>query len=144
MPSVRERILAQLETELAGVAGVTVERDAALPTSVPAGGLLVLRDGGDSDPRRTFNGIDDLTLSADVEVYQGSDPGADLDTLRAAVTAALLAAPTHGDLAIDTTPAGTTPLNPLQVEGARPFEAVSLAFTVRYWTAEGDPNALAP
>ena len=144
MPSVRERILAQLETELAGIPGPTVDRDSALPTTLPAGGLLVLRDGGDSEPRRTFNGVDDLTLSVDVEVYQGSDPGAGLDTLRAAATTALLADPTHGDLAVDTTAAGTTPLNPLQVEGAAPFEAVSLGFTVRYWTAEGDPNALAP
>ena len=45
MPSMREQVLSALFDRLQLIAGGTVKRNEALPASVPAGGLVILRDG---------------------------------------------------------------------------------------------------
>ena len=50
MSSIREQILAALLARLETVPGATVKREAPLPETVPAGGLIILRDGDPGDP----------------------------------------------------------------------------------------------
>jgi hypothetical protein len=45
MASHREKVLSALFGRLQGVPDATVRRNEALPASVPAGGLVILRDG---------------------------------------------------------------------------------------------------
>jgi hypothetical protein len=144
MPSIREQILVALETTLQGIGGPSVERDAALPMKVPAGGLVVLRDNGDV-PRADFAGADQYDLTVTVEVlHDSADTTTTVDALRTQVIATLMADRTVGGLAVDLRRGPASELDPLHVEGAAPWSAVSLAFTILYWTAEGDPERLAP
>ncbi len=50
MTSKREEVLSALHALLSTLDGVTVERNADLPTKVPAGGLAILRDGSPGEP----------------------------------------------------------------------------------------------
>jgi len=50
MASHREQVLAALFARLQGVPDATVRRNEALPVSVPAGGLIILRDGDPGEP----------------------------------------------------------------------------------------------
>ncbi len=144
MASVRERILLAVVARLQAIAGATVRRDTALPERVPAGGLLVLRDGGEV-PRADFAGADQYDLRIAVEVFVDTgDPTASLDALRTEIVRALLGERTLGGLAVDLREGATSELDPLHVEGAAPFQARALDFVVDYWTAEGDPDRLAP
>ena len=55
MPSMREQVLSALFDRLRLIAGGTVKRNEALPASVPAGGLVILRDGDPGEPDVTLN-----------------------------------------------------------------------------------------
>jgi hypothetical protein len=144
MPSIREQILTALETALLGIGGPSVERDTALPMKVPARGLIVLRDNGDV-PRADFTGADQYDLNVAVEILHDSADGTTtMDQLRTQVVKALMADRTVGGYAVDLHQGPASELDPLHVEGAAPWSAVSLAFTILYWTAEGDPERLAP
>lgn len=55
MPSKRERVLGALLATLQAVAGPEVRRGGDLPTRVPAGGLLTLRDGEPGEPEVTMS-----------------------------------------------------------------------------------------
>ena len=55
MPSMREQALSALFDRLQLIAGGTVKRNEALPSSVPAGGLVILRDSDPGDPDVTLN-----------------------------------------------------------------------------------------
>ena len=55
MPSTREQVLSALFDRLQLIAGGTVKRNEALPASVPAGGLVILRDGDPGEPDVTLN-----------------------------------------------------------------------------------------
>jgi hypothetical protein len=50
MTSKREEVLSALHDLLATLAGVEVQRNAELPGAIPAGGLLILRDGNPGEP----------------------------------------------------------------------------------------------
>lgn len=55
MPSKREQVLDALLATLQAVAGPEVRRGGDLPTRVPAGGLLTLRDGEPGEPEVTMS-----------------------------------------------------------------------------------------
>ena len=59
--SLREQILAALFGRLKMIAGAAVRRNEALPQTVPAGGLVILRDGDPGEP--------DVTLDLRTEFY---------------------------------------------------------------------------
>ena len=48
--SKREDVLTALFAALAGVGGATVARNLALPTRIPAAGLVIMRDGTPGEP----------------------------------------------------------------------------------------------
>ena len=55
MSSKREQVLATLLSTLRAVPNAAVKRNEALPSSVPAGGLVILRDGDPGEPDVTLN-----------------------------------------------------------------------------------------
>ena len=55
MPSKREQVLDALLATLQAVAGPEVRRGGDLPTRVPTGGLLTLRDGEPGEPEVTMS-----------------------------------------------------------------------------------------
>lgn len=141
MTTVWERIAADAKAALDGIGGPTALRDEGVPQEIPAGGLLVLRTG-EATLTAGFAGVDDLEGELRVECFEGA--AASLDSLRAAAIQALLADPGRGGLAIDTRLQGWSDLNDFAIGGARPFEGIEIAFRVRFWTAEGDPEQPAP
>ena len=74
MPSATETALAALKTVLDGVSGPTVKRNEELPAEVPAGGLIILRDGDPGEPEVLLSPTSyQYEHIADVEVlYQGA------------------------------------------------------------------------
>ena len=64
MPSTREQVLSALFDRLQLIAGGTVKRNEALPSSVPAGGLVILRDGDPGEPDVTLNPRSESTATA--------------------------------------------------------------------------------
>jgi len=136
MPTPRETILAALHARLAALAA-TVLRGAVLPERVPAGGLLILRDGEPGEP--------DITLSplayhyqhrAEIEaVVQSGDRDAAFDTLCTGVGAALAADRTLGGLCDWVEAEAPRPVD-LPVEGAASLKAAVIPVVLHYTTAD--------
>ena len=51
------------------VSKTKVERNTAAPEKIPAGGLIVLRDGDRGEPEQTLGGISGVYYSHTIEVY---------------------------------------------------------------------------
>jgi len=66
MPSTRESALQALHQALQTLTGPTVRRNAVVPERVPAGGLVVLRDGDPGEP--------DIVLSPTTYSYEHEVP----------------------------------------------------------------------
>jgi hypothetical protein len=58
-----EQILDALKALLETVPDAVVERNSALPETVPAGGLIILRDGDPGEPEQALGGSGMLTTS---------------------------------------------------------------------------------
>lgn len=130
----REDILDAVAAALGMLAGVAVERETDFPDSVPAGGLMIVRDGGDVfDP--AFVSLDQFRLSVQVEVFVArSGATTTLNELRTAAVEAVLADRTLGGLAVDIPSWSLTELDTLHGEISALFEAISIAFIVDYRT----------
>lgn len=137
MPSIRETILVALHARLTALTA-TALRGEVLPERVPAGGLLILRDGEPGEP--------DVTLSplryhyqqrAEIEaVVQGAARDAAFDTLTSSVGAALTADRTLGGLCDWIEAEAPQPVD-LPVEGAASLKAAVIPVVVHY--ATNDP-----
>jgi hypothetical protein len=144
MASIREQILAAMVAGLESISGPVVARDAALPEKVPVGGLVILRDNGEV-PQAAFSGADQYELRVAIELFADTtDATTSLDALRTAAITTFLADRTVGGLAVDVREGPTSELDPLHAEGAAPIAARVVEFVVDYWTAEGDPDRIAP
>lgn len=101
MASARETALLALYTLLQGVSGPEVLRNADLPEDVPAGGLVILRDGK-TDPEATEETLSPHTYHyqhhAEVEVYSqlgtAEERDEQIDDVQQAIGAAMAANPT--------------------------------------------------
>ena len=138
MPSLREQVLAALLARLMTVTGPTVRRNEVLPEKVPAGGLVIVRDGDPGEPEVVLSPLTRLWRHAvPVEVFvqhgDASERDRRLDALAEAVTAALVADRGLGGLAdwLDVTPPA---IEPLAIEGAAAVLAATLTVTVHYAT----------
>ena len=49
-----EQVLASIRALLEAMPGATVERNSVLPEKVPAGGLIILRDGDPGEPEQAL------------------------------------------------------------------------------------------
>jgi len=136
MPTTRETILTALHARLITLP-VTALRGEVLPERVPAGGLLILRDGEPGEP--------DVTLSpltyhyqhrAEIEaVVQGADRDVAFDTLCASIGAALAADRTLGGLCDWIEAEAPQPVD-LAVEGAASLKAGIIPVVLHYETMD--------
>ena len=104
-----EQILGFLNARLEAITGATVERNSAVPEKIPAGGLLILRDGAPGEPEQSLGGfgIAYCRQNAEIEIYVESGDvafrDATFDTLLQQIGTVLDADPTLGGLAFGLT-----------------------------------------
>jgi hypothetical protein len=144
MPSTREQVLSALFDRLQPIAGGTVKRNEALPQSVPANGLVILRDGDPGEPDVTLNPRTEFyNHRAEIEVFVtqpvGGGGGAALDMLLSEIGAALAADRSLGDLA-ENLFWSAPETGVLAIEGAAPILTARITVTVEYLVS--DPLAL--
>jgi len=136
MTSKREQVLAALSGQLRGIAGAAVKRNEALPVSVPAGGLVILRDGDPGEPDVTLNPRTEFySHRAEIEVFVtrpvDGDGEAVLDALLSRIGAALAADRSLGGLA-ENLFCSAPETSVLAIEGAAPIFAARLTITIEY------------
>jgi len=140
MPSIREQILAALLARLETVPNATAKREAPLPETVPAGGLIILRDGDPGDPEVVLSPVTYLwEHQAEIEVIlqRGQDDdSAALDTLLMAVGAALSTDRSLGGLA-EWLDWGAPKTSGLAIDGAAALRGATVPVTIHY--ASPDP-----
>jgi hypothetical protein len=135
MTSKTEQVLNTLHAALSALAHC--ERNIGLPQKVPAGGLLVLRDGDPGEPERVLGGFGGVYYSHEVEievyVAEGDDAARDaaFDTLITGVGAALDADPTLGGLADGMTYARPS-VDVESIEGAATIKSGVILLIVEY------------
>ncbi len=140
MPTTRETILQALLAAIETVPDATVLREDILPERVPAGGLLILRDGDPGAPEVTLSPLAyHYEHRAEIEVIvQGKTPAARataFDTLMQAIGAALAADRTLGSLCDWTEAQAPQPVD-LPVEGAAAIKAAIIPVILTYTTAD--------
>lgn len=140
MDSVREQILAALLVRLEMVPDATVKREAPLPETVPAGGLIILRDGDPGDPEVLLSPISYLwehQTEIEVILQRGQDDdSAALDTLLMAVGATLSTDRSLGGLA-EWLDWGAPKTSGLAIDGAAALRGATVPITIHY--ASPDP-----
>jgi hypothetical protein len=143
MSSTREQVLSALFDRLRSVGGATVRRNECLPQTVPAGGLVILRDGEPGEPDVTLNPRTEFYgHRAEIEAYvtQPVTGGgeAELDRLLSAIGSALAADPSLGGLA-ENLVCSAPIVEAVAIEGAPPILCARLTVTIDYLV--GDPLA---
>jgi len=136
MPTPRETILQALLAALQTVPA-SILRGEVLPERVPAGGLLILRDGEPAEPEVTLSPLAyHYQHRAEIEaVVQGTDRDVAFDTLTASIGAALAADRTLGGLCDWVEAEAPRPVD-LPVEGAVSLKAAVIPVILHYTTAD--------
>ena len=140
MPTPRETTLQALLAALQTVAGASTLRSYVLPERVPAGGLVILRDGEPGEPEVTLSPLRyHYEHRAELEVVvQGKTPAdrdAAFDALTSAIGAALAADRTLGGLCNWVEAEAPRPVD-LPVEGGQALKAAIIPVTLHYSTAD--------
>ena len=140
MPTPHETILQALLAALQTVPDATVLREEILPERVPAGGLVILRDGDPGAPEVTMSPLAyHYEHRAEIEVIvQGKTPAARataFDTLLQSIGAALAADRTLGGLCDWTEAQAPQPVD-LPVEGAAALKAAIIPVILTYTTTD--------
>ena len=144
MTSKREQALSALFDQLRAISLAVVKRNEALPQSVPAGRLVILRDGDPGEPDVTLNPVH-LFYShrAEIEAFvpQLSSGGrkALLDALLGDIGTALAADRSLGGL-VENLFWSAPEISVLAIEGAAPILCARVIVTLEYLTA--DPLAV--
>jgi len=136
MPTHRETILQALLAAIETVTNATVLREGILPERVPAGGLLILRDGDPGVPEVMLSPLSySYEHKAELEVIvQGktsADRAAAFDTLVQAIGAALSANRTLGGRCDWVEAAAPKPVD-LPVEGGEALKAAVIPVVLHY------------
>ena len=136
MPSTRETILTALHARLSALAA-NVLRGEVLPERVPAGGLLILRDGEPGEPEVTLSPLTyHYRHRAEIEaVVQGPDRDATFDMLCASMGTVLAADRTLGGLCDWVEAEAPRPID-LAVEGAASLKAGVIPVVLHYSAAD--------
>ena len=139
MPTIREKILTTLLARLETFPAATVKREAPLPETVPAGGLIILRDGDPGDPEVLLSPPAFLWQhQAEIEVIVGGTDDkaiAALDNLLAAIGLALAVDRTLGGLA-DWLEWSAPKTSQLAIDGAAGLRGAVVTVTVHYASAD--------
>ena len=143
MASHREQVLAALFGRLQGVPDATVRRNEALPVSLPAGGLIILRDGDPGEPDVTLNPRTEYyTHRAEIEAFVTQAVGGggeeELDALLSWLGARLNIDRSLGGLA-ENLSWSAPETSVLAIEGAAPILTARITVTIEYLV--GDPLA---
>ena len=134
-----ERVIEAVKGLLEAVPEAKVERNTAVPEKVPAGGLIVLRDGDPGEPEQSLGGFGGAYYShmVEVEVYvedgDAATRDAAFDSLVQEIGAALDADPTLGGLAYGMT-YGRPEIDTEAVAGAPAIKTGTITVTVDYET----------
>jgi hypothetical protein len=132
-----EQVLDALKALLETVPGATIDRNNVLPEKVPAGRLIILRDGDPGEPEQSLGGFGNAYYehAVEIEVYveEGDAAARDaaFDDLLKQIGAALEADPTIGGLAFGLT-YGRPETSIEAVSGARAIKTATLTVTVDY------------
>jgi hypothetical protein len=143
--SLREQILTAVCRRLQTLPEPVVRRNEPLAQSVPAGGLVILRDGEPGEPDVTLNPRSEFynhAVELEVFVAQPVNGGGeqDLDALLVEIGAALAADPSLGDLAENLYWSAPV-VEAVAIEGAPPILGARLTVTIDYLVS--DPLAAA-
>ena len=139
MPSKPEQILEAIKALILTVPSAKVERNTAVPEKIPAGGLIVLRDGNPGDPDMALGGFGGAYYSHDIEVEVYVEEGdaavrdAAFDALVQETGTALESDPTLGDLAFGMT-YSRPEIDTEAVIGAPAIKHGTITVTVEYET----------
>ena len=132
-----EQILRRLKTWLETIAGATVERNSAVPEKIPAGGLLILRDGMPGEPEQSLGGFGGAYCrqDAEIEIYvengDATARDAAFDTLLQEIGVVLDDDPTLGGLAFGMT-FGRPEIDTEAVVGAPAIKAGTLIVAIEF------------
>jgi len=132
MPTLRETILQALLATLQTVPG-TILRGETLPERVPAGGLVILRDGEPGEPEVTLSPLRyhyEHRVKLEV-VVQVPERDAVFDTLASDIGTALAADRTLGGLCDWVEAEAPSPVD-LPVEGAQALKAALIPVVLHY------------
>ena len=132
-----EQVLGAPKALLETVPDAVVERNSVLPEKVPAGGLIILRDGDPGEPEQALGGFGNVYYqhAVEVEVYveEGDAAARDaaFDDLLQQIGAVLEADLTLGDLAFGLT-YGRPEAAIEAIAGAPAIKSATLTVTVDY------------
>jgi hypothetical protein len=136
MSSKREQVLATLFSALRSVPAATVKRNEALPSNVPGGGLVILRDGDPGEPDVTLSPRTEFfSHRAEIEAFVTQPVGGGgevaLDALLAEIGTALATDRSLGGLA-ENLYWSAPETSVLAIEGAAPILAARVTITIEY------------
>ena len=132
-----ERVLDALKALLETVPDAVVDRNSVLPEKIPAGGLVILRDGDPGEPEQALGGFSNAYYqhAVEIEVYIEEGDAAARDTvfdgLLQQIGAALESDPALGDLAFGLTYGRPEPAIEA-IAGAPAIKTATLTVTVDY------------
>ena len=140
MASHREQVLASLFARLQGVPDATVRRNEALPVSVPAGGLIILRDGDPGEPDVTLNPRTEFySHRAEIEAFVTQAVGGggeeELDALLSWLSARLNIDRSLGGLA-ENLSWSAPETSVLAIDGAAPILTARITVTIEYLVSD--------
>ncbi len=138
--SKREQVLSALFQQVQRVPGASVRRNEALPQAVPAGGLVILRDGDPGEPDVTLNPRTEFYVHrAEIEAFVTRPAGGGgemlLDGLLGEIGTALAADRSLGGLAENLTWSAPE-ISVLAIEGAAPILTARLTATIEYLVSD--------
>ena len=140
MTSKREQVLSALFARLQGVPDATVRRNEALPVSVPAGGLIILRDGDPGEPDVTLNPRTEFySHRAEIEAFVTQAVGGggeeELDALLSWLSLKLNIDRSLGGLA-ENLSWSAPETSVLAIEGAAPIFTARITVTIEYLVSD--------
>lgn len=144
MTSVREQNLSAVKTLLDAIPGYTVQRNPPRDPNDDQIPAFVMEDGDEPDPR-LLTGVDQNMVNFTVYIYaKGATLETAIDAAYVLLMNKLLADRTLGNLALDLKRTGMTAPDYIREKGTSPYVIIGVDFSIEYWTAEGDPEALGP
>ena len=140
MPSKREQALSALSGQLQAIPGAVVKRNEALPASVPAGGLVILRDGDPGEPDVTLNPRTEffshrVEIEAFVTRPVGGGGETALDALLSGIGTALASDRSLGGLT-ENLYWSAPETSVLATEGAAPVLTARITVTIEYLVSD--------
>ena len=134
--SKREDVLTALFAALAGVGGATVARNLALPTRIPAAGLVILRDGTPGEPEVSLSPLTyhyEHAAVVEVIVQGQATQDAQFDAICVAIGTRLAANRTLGGLCDWLEGAAPDPTE-IITDGGEPMKGAAVTITLTYST----------